>query len=399
MSDPHKNIFYYYRGPSSRDNEDIIYDRQIEDNTTKALVNCLDYSSQNLLEHFLNYFEIEAKSKTKPQFLLQVSLSKSRPDARIKFIESSIFIENKVGAQVNKEQILNHKEELEDNDTLILLTNNIDDKGVAEELGIKYIHWNEIYQCFKAYETVNRSERFLIEQFLNYLEVIGLSDFIGFNNDDFDFFISNIEDYKPIIRNKIEKFGNLIYESLNPEIKETYVDKHIGKMSKRSEDIWFGIRKDQSIKDVLKHCNFTIEIDADSLMFNTVIRDGKYNQKKPVGVLYKRIKNDFDGFLNLLKSLNDNSYLKVFKRVPRTGKVMLPGNEIWILQSYITLEIINYETIDYFLMLLKKIEFPGIHIGLSIKRGDKVLQEPEKLISTGKQVFEEGYRILRYLES
>jgi hypothetical protein len=40
MSDPHKNIFYYYRGPSSRDDKDIIYDKQIEDNTTKALVNC-----------------------------------------------------------------------------------------------------------------------------------------------------------------------------------------------------------------------------------------------------------------------------------------------------------------------------------------------------------------------
>jgi len=42
MSDPHKNIFYYYRGPSSRENEEIVYDRQIEDNTTKALINCLE---------------------------------------------------------------------------------------------------------------------------------------------------------------------------------------------------------------------------------------------------------------------------------------------------------------------------------------------------------------------
>jgi hypothetical protein len=41
MNDPHKNIFYYYRGPSSRENEEIIYDSQIEDNTTKALINCL----------------------------------------------------------------------------------------------------------------------------------------------------------------------------------------------------------------------------------------------------------------------------------------------------------------------------------------------------------------------
>jgi len=46
MSNPHKNIFYYYRGPSNRSNQnedDIIYDKQIEDNTTKALINCFEY--------------------------------------------------------------------------------------------------------------------------------------------------------------------------------------------------------------------------------------------------------------------------------------------------------------------------------------------------------------------
>jgi hypothetical protein len=46
-----------------------------------------------LLGHFLNYFEIEIKNKSKPQFLLQVSLSKSRPDEVIKFVSNSIFIE------------------------------------------------------------------------------------------------------------------------------------------------------------------------------------------------------------------------------------------------------------------------------------------------------------------
>ena len=398
MNDPHKNIFYYYRGPSSRDNEEIIYDKQIEDNTTKALINCLEYSSENLLEHFLNYFEIEIKNKSKPQFLLQVSLSKSRPDAVIKFVSNSIFIENKVGANVKKEQISNHKAELEDNDILILITNNTDDRVVAEELDVKYINWNEIYKCFKKYEAKNRNEKFLIEQFLNYLEVIGLSDFTGFNNDDFDFFINNINDYKPIVKNKIEKFGNLIYESLSPEIKKIYIERYIGNIPKNAENIWFAIRKNQKERDILKHCNFNIKMDSDTLMFNTVIRDGKYNQKNPIGILYKKIKNDFDGFLNLLKSLNKNSYLKVFKRVPRSGKSILRGNEMWVLLSTLTLEIITDETIDYFLALLESIEFPGIYIGSSIKRGDTVLKNPEELVEIGKGVFEEGYKILKYLE-
>jgi hypothetical protein len=281
---------------------------------------------------------------------------------------------------------------------LILITNNTDDRVVAEELDVKYINWNEIYKCFKEYEVKNRNEKFLIEQFLNYLEVIGLSDFTGFNNDDFDFFINNIDDYKPIVKNKIEKFGNLIYESLSPEIKKIYIERYIGNIPKNAENIWFAIRKNQKERDILKHCNFNIKIDSDTLMFNTVIRDGKYNQKKPIGVLYEKIKNDFDGFLNLLKSLNRNSYIKVFKRVPRSGKSILRGNEMWVLLSTLTLEIITDETIDYFLALLESIEFPGIYIGSSIKRGDTVLKNPEELVEIGKGVFEEGYKILKYLE-
>ena len=50
--DPHKNIFYYYRGPSRRQEEDIVYDTQVEDNTTKAFINCLENSSNDLLDHY-----------------------------------------------------------------------------------------------------------------------------------------------------------------------------------------------------------------------------------------------------------------------------------------------------------------------------------------------------------
>ncbi|MBM3708576.1 MAG: hypothetical protein FJW69_09640, partial [Actinobacteria bacterium] len=122
MNDPHKNIFYYYRGPSNKNNrekDDIIYDKQIEDNTTKALINCFEYCSGSLLRHFIKYFKIEIENITSPQFMLQVSASKSRPDAKIKFVNSSIYIENKIGAPVKRNQLLNHLKILESNDLLL----------------------------------------------------------------------------------------------------------------------------------------------------------------------------------------------------------------------------------------------------------------------------------------
>ena len=402
MSNPHKNIFYYYRGPSSRNakyEDDIIYDKQIEDNTTKALINCFEYSSENLLNHFLEYFKIEIKNKTTPQFFLQVSMSKSRPDAKIKFVNSSIYIENKVGASVGRNQLLNHLKVLEENDLLLLITNNDHDREIVRDLGIIYINWNDIYKCFKRYILIDKNEKFLLEQFLKFLEVIGLSDFTGFNNDDFDFFINKIDDYKPIIKSKIQKFANLVYMSLDREIRDTYTDRYIGNISKNPGVIWYGIRKPQIKANIYRHCNFTISISSEILNFYIVIRDGKYTDKKPIGIFYKKVKSNIDDFQKLLTSFKDRYYLQISKRAPRYGKKIMPGNEIWECLSDISLEIVKDETINFLLMLLENIEFPGIRLGISIKRGDSVLQKPEELIKFGKKFIEDGYKMLEFLES
>ena len=42
-----KTSFIITGGPSSRENEEIIYDRQIEDNTTKSLINCWESWEQS----------------------------------------------------------------------------------------------------------------------------------------------------------------------------------------------------------------------------------------------------------------------------------------------------------------------------------------------------------------
>jgi hypothetical protein len=63
------------------------------------------------------------------------------------------------------------------------------------------------------------------------------------------------------------------------------------------------------------------------------------------------------------------------------------------------LEIVNYDTIDYIMMMLKKIEFPGIHIGLNVKRTDPAIEEPENLVLIGKKAIEEQYKVLKFLKS
>jgi hypothetical protein len=47
---PYQNIFFYYRGPTSKTLEESepAMDRQLEDNTTKALINVLEHSDSSL---------------------------------------------------------------------------------------------------------------------------------------------------------------------------------------------------------------------------------------------------------------------------------------------------------------------------------------------------------------
>jgi len=77
----------------------------------------------------------------------------------------------------------------------------------------------------------------------------------------------------------------------------------------------------------------------------------------------------------------------------------MPGNKRWELLSNISLEIVRDETINFLLMLLENIEFPGIRLGISIKRGDNALQKSEELIKFGKKFIEDGYKMLEFLES
>lgn len=77
MPDFHHNIFYYYRGAMQEDSQ---FERQLEDNTTKALINTLEHCSQSVSQKFLNWLGIHASGK--PHFELQ---RKSIGEAKIKW--------------------------------------------------------------------------------------------------------------------------------------------------------------------------------------------------------------------------------------------------------------------------------------------------------------------------
>lgn len=102
---PFRNVFYYYRGPSSK--KEGQFDKQTEDNTTKALINTLENSEKDLLMCFLKNTGIDIKINDKVAYDLQVSEELSRPDALIQIDKYNIFIESKIGASLDKTKLIN----------------------------------------------------------------------------------------------------------------------------------------------------------------------------------------------------------------------------------------------------------------------------------------------------
>src|SRR5262245_14409373 len=66
MAEFHRNIYGYYRGAAQQEQD---REQQLEDNTTKALINTLEYCSPEVAIRFLEWLGI--KEPRKAEFVLQ----------------------------------------------------------------------------------------------------------------------------------------------------------------------------------------------------------------------------------------------------------------------------------------------------------------------------------------
>lgn len=397
MKDPHQNIFYYYRGPTKKGADDL-HDIQIEDNTTKALINLLEFAKRvdfsPLLKNFLKLINVPQKQIT--SFRLQKHEERSRPDGVINFADNKVYIESKVAAHLDLDQVSRHSESLGPNDVLVVITNNGTDGDKISELNnpqIRYISWKGIHQNFLSIANEMRDNRRLVpvfevlKDFINYLEVIVMTEFSGFKDEDFDFWIPPMDNhYIPILKSKLESLATSIRKELPAELnKYSYV--RVGNISKSKHDersAWVVIKKPDNKKDILNQCNFTIEVSKSSLEINAVIRNGRSSEKwKPLGIFYNKLSSEPEKFLKVIKATNKENSLVVSRRIPKSGAV-LRGNEIWKSFFEISLQDIDKEDdVRYLCQILKKADgkhsFPGMHFKYSIDKGDPILSNPDEL--------------------
>jgi hypothetical protein len=429
ITDPHRNIFYFYRAPRKHNEVDFIHDDQLENNITKALINTLEYCDKHTaLTSFLGLLEDRIRitagkdihlhmGQRKCQFSLQsipvASLSAaqkilvtitnasvdtrtsnqqpgSRPDAWITCGSNfAIMIESKIDTLPDENQLKGHLAKV---GWIGMTYNRVD------------LSWEDTYQCFKSLLTTDLGERdsFVTRQFMNYMEVTGMAPFEGFKNSDFDFFLiyEENEDYKPIVKKRLVDFAKIVYARLTPELSRIYCDFYPGRFTK--EEFWVAFRKNQSVKSAFRHCNLNLEIGPEGLFWQAVIRDGKAaDQDKPIGKLYQKLQDEdhFNNFKTILSGLGAEYSLVIFERTDLSRRRRpMPGADVWNKKAWLSLDYLPNENLKAMVNLLTLIPYPGVIVQKEILKGDHLLWQPEALVVQCVNSLSRLHDVLTFLE-
>jgi hypothetical protein len=267
MSDFHKNIFYFYRGPKQKRQN---LEQQLEDNTTKALINVLENCNRKVVNAFLEHINIKLSKSDQIQFDLQnptIGIEKifnknqkillaivendlpknksileelnelrifpkgdSRPDGWIYGQDFVVLIESKVGeSPLEPKQMEKHWKKLS--------FDGID----SPEWRLK--RWEDVHNFFsKCLPELAGKDEWLVKQFKQYLEVTGMAGFFGFEKSIFEFFVQEEKDThtKEWIRKAMigmaEKLLNC--DDGLKKLDSFYSDSHLGKFNKDDSHFW-----------------------------------------------------------------------------------------------------------------------------------------------------------------
>jgi len=241
MQKLHQNLFYYYGGPHFSEKDIEV---QLENNTTKALINVLENCDFAVSKEIINLIigvPVINGSTKKLHFTLQESTigreriasfskrlvlgispygktekakfgktAKNLPDAWIWGDDFVILLENKTKSELNSSQIERYHQQL-------------DSSSVLSKSWI-----SDIYPVFRKVSIkpeLSGKDRFLISEFRRYLEIIELSSFEGFELQDFARLLSEDRDERNYTLHKYELLSNLLCEPLQKRGLEHYAGK------------------------------------------------------------------------------------------------------------------------------------------------------------------------------
>lgn len=278
------NIFLTYRSRSeagiSEDNYSQAVERELEDNVTKALINVLEYARGPVLASFLEACGIkpsgpledyqfalhEGNSQTaypgKKAYLIEIVPGKDElrkgdksdartlnpiHDARITGNREVCFIEVKIRGTVSKEQRQSY-----------LRNYQIDEENTIP------LTWEKIYDSFIGLlprdsdigEFWFSVGGFLLAQFLEFLEMLGLSAFSGIRSEHFKILGKEIEEITPDERAKLKWLQKTYSEAIkaeidamgNPRLSEATRFVHCGYITAHEKIPYVSLSEEESVR-------------------------------------------------------------------------------------------------------------------------------------------------------
>ncbi len=296
------NVFFYFRGPSTRDADGDGTARQVEDNTTKALINVLEHSEPAVLAAWLDAIGLTATRDLKPSFYVQggpthveapirrlaiitsgagaehavwqaSTAEKGRVDAAVYVPgELLVVIEAKVGAALDAGQLDKHAA-----DWGIERAREFSPAGVPTSW--VFTTWSEMHRWAlgQADEPATGAvSRFLLAQFAEYLELINVTPFAGFRDDDFAFLAdrraggpTTAQVSDPLegarVKDRLWKLWLSLRDRLSEEQQKAFGAIHAGSL--RAVDDRVAVQTNRDQRDAV---NLTFELDPDRLELNMV---------------------------------------------------------------------------------------------------------------------------------
>lgn len=318
---PYRNIFYYYRGPSS--NQPEFTERQIENNLTKSFINVLEYCEPDLLLSLIEYLGLRAdmEKEVAVMFDLQLYGENSIPDACIKIGKTCIYIESKLSAPLDMEQIHNHLT-IDDISYLIVITPRSEDKNTIKNAGIKkviFVTWQEIFRRMAIYGTTCKTEKtkFIISQFLDYMEKNHIAPFTGWRMNDFESFLHIAEDPDRELRLQVNDKLYFYISDLQSLIKHDplYRDMEYTVGNIRSDSVLaWGILCRPPLREKVHIPHFNFWIDSNEFGMGVQIE----SKNASYGFL-KKASNNKHELISILRSLNKYNFV-IRERINLSGK-------------------------------------------------------------------------------
>lgn len=229
MTRPHHNIFFYYRGPSAdlTKQEGERYQQQVEDNSTKALINVLELGGPDVTRSFLGRFAPPLVATEPARFYLQGGPSQVPDGTRLLLGLSVLGQIDGVVAPADGGSRVDAAVFVPGRGLLVIETKVVDDLE-GPQLGRHMHRWKivEAPICVRWADVWRwaRDERskaaepaaFLLDQFCEYLEILGFAPWAGFRQEDFDFFTNPTLEQRTIVRNRVTGAWERILEELGP---------------------------------------------------------------------------------------------------------------------------------------------------------------------------------------